>query len=103
MCVCVSVQAVQFPVVATFSGDRDRTLAVSLTSRASPLVRVSVSSNTHTHTHTHTAPLSLSPLGLRDSARFCQDESVTLGVELIENLHIYSILVPIITRRNGTK
>jgi nucleoporin NDC1 len=32
-------QAVQFPVVATFSGDRDRTLAVSLTSRASPLVR----------------------------------------------------------------
>ena len=83
--VCVSVQAVQFPVVATFSGDRDRTLAVSLTSRASPLVRVSVSSNTHTRTHAH----------LRNSARFCQDESVTLGVELIENLHIYSILVPI--------
>ena len=88
--VCVSVQAVQFPVVATFSGDRDRTLAVSLTSRASPLVRVSLSSNTHAHMHARTHAFSL-----RDSARFCQDESVTLGIELIENLHIYSILVPI--------
>ena len=42
MCVCVCVwQAVHFPVVATFSGERERTLSQALSCRTSPLVRVS--------------------------------------------------------------
>ena len=52
MCVCFDdggdgVQGIQFPVVATFSGEKSRRLTDSLSCNACPLVRVSGLTSTY--------------------------------------------------------